>query len=106
MARWAKLRFALFWVYWFSLFLCVGLVAGLSDVGCRIVGLLWKGVSAAFGKDLDQARQKPPHKPHNPAPAQKKYIRGEFNTSMVLGALREKGMGLSVGGCLKTKHGL
>ena len=44
-------------------FLCVGLVVGLSDcriVGCRIVGLLWKWVSAAFGNVLDQAGHKTP----------------------------------------------
>ena len=37
MARLVMLRFALFWFYWFSLFLCVGFVVGLSD--CRIAGL-------------------------------------------------------------------
>ena len=41
-------------------FLCVGLVVGLSDVGLSDVGLLWKWVSAAFGNVLDQAGHKSP----------------------------------------------
>ena len=75
---------------------------GCRIVGCRIVGLLWKWVSAAFGKVLDQAGHKSPTQaPQPPRPRRRKYIRGELNTSMVLGALREKSMNVSVGGCLK-----
>ena len=69
-ARWARLYFALFWVYWFSLFLCVGLVVGLpnvglsdvglADVGLADVGLFRKWVSAAFREVLDQAGHKSP----------------------------------------------
>ena len=68
----------------------------MSD--CRIVGLLWKWVSAAFGKVLDQAGHK---SPTTPRVRYRKNIRGELNTSMVFGALREKSMSVPVGGCLK-----
>ena len=86
--RWARLRFALLWVYWFSLFPCVGPVVGLSGVGLWNVGLtnvelsdvrfpvvrlLWKLVSAALGEVLDQAGHK---SPTAPAPAPKKIYTG------------------------------
>ena len=45
MARWARLRFALLWVYWFSLFLCV-----LPNVGLLVVGLSWKWFPRRLGK--------------------------------------------------------
>ena len=45
--------------------------------------------------------QKPHTSPTTPARALKKNIRGELNTCMVFGALREKSMNVSVGGCLK-----
>ena len=115
MARWARLRFALLWVYWFSFFVCVGPVVELPDVGlsdaglsgCRVGGLIWKRVSAAPGEELDQAGHKSPTQaPQPPRPRQSNYIRGELNISMVFGALgektrEEKSMGVSVGGCLK-----
>ena len=45
--------------------------------------------------------QKPHKSPTTPACALKKNTRGELNTGMVFGALREKSMDVSVGGCLK-----
>ena len=69
--------------------------------------MLWKWVSAAFGEALDQAGHKSPTQaPQPPRPRQRKYIRGELNTSMVFDALREKSMNVSVGGVLGTEHGL
>ena len=74
----------------------------MSDVGLSDVGLLWKWVSAAFGKVLDQAGHKSPTQvPQPPRARSRKYIRGESNASMVFGALREKSMNVSVGGHLK-----
>ena len=50
MVRWARYRFVLLWVYWFSLFLCVGsVVVDLSDVGLSDVGL-----SNCFGNGFPQ----------------------------------------------------
>ena len=77
-------------------------VVGCRTVGCRIVGLLWKWVSAAFGVALDQTgHNSPTQAPQPPRLRQRKYIRGELNTRIVLDALRERGMNVSVGGCLK-----
>ena len=112
MARWARVRFVLLWVYCFSLFLCEGIVVGFSDAGLSGVGLsgcrvsdyrvAWKWVSESFGKVLDQAGHKSPRQaPQSPRLRLRRYIRGELNTSMELDALREKGMDVSVGGCLK-----
>ena len=80
MARWARTRFALPWVYLFLFFLCrVGFSnrrmsdVGLSDVGLSDVGLLWKWVSAVFGGALDQAGHKrPTQAPQPPRPFQRK----------------------------------
>ena len=60
MARWARVRFALFWVYCFRVSLCRVVRVGCRIVGLSDVGLLWKWVSAAFGKVLDQAGHKSP----------------------------------------------
>ena len=62
-------------------FLCVGLVVGLSDVGLSDVGLLWKWVSAAFGNVLDQAgHNKSPTQSHNPRARAKENIYGASQT--------------------------
>ena len=64
--------------------------------------MLWKWVSAAFGDVLDKAgKNSPTQTPQPERLHQGKYIRGEINTSMVLGALGEKSIHFSVGGCLK-----
>ena len=52
MARWARSRFALLWVYCFSFFLCVGpncRVVELSDVGLPDVGLSGCRMSGCSG---------------------------------------------------------
>ena len=57
MAWWARLRFALLWVYWFSLFLCV-----VSDVGLLVFNLFWKWFPRRLGKHyIRQGTQ--PHTP-------------------------------------------
>ena len=48
MARWARFRFVLLRVYWFSLFLCVGPVVELSDVG--LSDCFGNGFSQRLGK--------------------------------------------------------
>ena len=79
----------------------------MSDVGLSDVGLLWKWVSAAFGKVLDQAGHKSPTQvPQPPRARSRKYIRGESNASMVFGALREKSMNVPVGTMLETEQDL
>ena len=45
--------------------------------------------------------QKPHTSPTTPARALKKIYTGESSASIVFGALREKSMNVSVGGCLK-----
>ena len=81
MARWARLRFALLWVYWvFVVSLCragwriVGLpdcrIAGLPD--CRIVGL---SVVGLLGECIDQEGHK---SPTTPAPTLKKICTGRI----------------------------
>ena len=57
-ARWARLRFALLWVYWVLLFLCVGPVGGLSDVGLSDVELSEVGLSDFFGNWFSQCQGK------------------------------------------------
>ena len=55
MARWARLRFALLWVYWFSFFVCVGSVVELSDVGLSGVSdFRIAGLSDCFGNGFPQ----------------------------------------------------
>ena len=52
MAKWARLFFALLWVYWLSLFLCriVGCrVVGCQIAECRIAGLSDSLLSGFFG---------------------------------------------------------
>ena len=71
----------------------------MSDVGCRIA--LEMGFRSDLGSIRSGRAKKPHRSPIAPAPAPKKNIRGELNTSMVFGALREKSMKVSVGGCLK-----
>ena len=82
-------------------------MSGCRVVGWSDVGLLWKWVSAASGEALDQAGHKSPTQaPQPPRPRQRKYIRGELNTSTAFGALRERGINASVGGVPETEHGL
>ena len=106
MARWARLRFALLWVDCFSLFLCVGLVVGLSDIGMSGVGLsdcriaLEMGFRGVWGCVRYDRAQKPHTSPTTPAPALKKIYTGRVNICMMLDALREKSTNVSVGGCL------
>ena len=52
------------------------------------------GFRSVWGSSRSGRAQKPHTSPTIPAPALKKYIRGEFNTSMVLGALREKSINM------------
>ena len=59
------------------------------------------GFRSAWESFKSGRAQKPHTSPAIPAPVLKKNIRGELNTSMVFGALREKSMGVSVGGCSK-----
>ena len=74
----------------------------MSDVGLSDVGLLWKWVSAAFGNVLDQAGYKSPTQVPQPPPrALKKIYTGRVKRKQLSGALREKSMDVSVGGCLK-----
>ena len=70
----------------------------MSD--CRIA--LEMGFRSAWESFRSGRAQKPQTSPTTPARALKeKNIRGELNTSMVFGTLREKSMDVSVGGCLK-----
>ena len=115
------MRFALLWFIVFRCLFFVGLVVGFSNVGlpgvglpdvgcriagCRIAGLLWEWVSAAFWGAFDRAGHKSPTQtPQPPRPRQRKYIRGELNTSVVFDALREKSMNVPVRGVLETEYG-
>ena len=66
----------------------------MSD--CRIA--LEMGFRSVWESFRSSRAQKPHTSPTTPARALKKNTRGEFNTSMVFGALREKSMDVSVGG--------
>ena len=65
-----------------------------------------KGFRGVWGSIRSDGPQKPHTSPTAPAPAPKKHIRGELNTSMVFDALREKGVDVPVGRVLETEHGL
>ena len=94
-------------------FLCVGLVVGLSDcriVGlsdCRVVELFWKWVSAAFGRVLDQAGHKSPtHKSHNPRACPKEKYAGRVKHKHVAWCLEREEHELASRVMLETEHGL
>ena len=75
------MRFAMLWVYWFSLYLCVVL-----DVGLWAVGLFWKCFRGVWGIIRPGRAQKP----HTPRAGAQKNIRGELDRGMVLDDIREK----------------
>jgi len=93
-------------------FLCVGLVVGLSD--CRMSDV---GLSDCFGNGfpqrlgmfwIRQGTTKAPHSPTTPARALKKIYTGRVKHKHGVWCLEreEKSMNVSVGGMLETEHGL
>ena len=66
--------------------LCVKAVSRRASKGPR--GPPYGFKSAALGEAIDQAEHKSSTQAPQPALAQKIYIRGELNTSMVLDALK------------------
>ena len=61
-----------------------------------------KGFRSVRGSIRPDRAQKPHTSPTAHAPASRKYIRGDLNKIMVLDALREKSMDVSVGRVLET----
>ena len=100
MAESARLRIALLWVYWLSLFLCVGSDYGLP--GCWNAGLFSKWFPQRLGGNWIRQGTKAPH----PRAGAHINIRGELNTSRMLDEIREKNcVGAGCMGILEEGHG-
>ena len=90
-------------------FLCVGLVVGLSDVGCRIVGCriaLEMGFRSVWECFRSGRAQKPHTSPTTPARALKKIYTGRVKHKHGVWCLEREEHERVSRGVLETEHGL